>query len=61
VAAGFLLVEEAGGKITAIDGQPVILESPQFLASANAGLHDQVQAVLGTADREHRKAAKASP
>lgn len=60
VAAGFLIVEEAGGKITALDGQPVILESPQFLASANGGLHEQMLGVLRTADSEHHKAANRS-
>jgi myo-inositol-1(or 4)-monophosphatase len=54
VAAGFLLVEEAGGKITALDGQPVELESPQFLATANPALHDLMLAVLHTAERQHR-------
>jgi myo-inositol-1(or 4)-monophosphatase len=54
VAAGFLLVQEAGGKITAIDGQPVNLEAPQFLASANPALHDQMLGVLATAEELHR-------
>ena len=55
VAAGFLLVQEAGGKITAIDGSPVEIESPQFLATANPKLHDLMLGVLQTAERTHRR------
>ena len=55
VAAGFLLVEEAGGKITALDGSPVDLEAPQFLATANPELHDLMLEVLRTAARQHRQ------
>ena len=54
VAAGFLLVEEAGGKITTIDGKMVDIESPQFLATANTELHELMLGVLQSADREHR-------
>jgi myo-inositol-1(or 4)-monophosphatase len=54
VAAGFLLVEEAGGKITAIDGKMVDIESPQFLATANTELHELMLGVLQTAEREHQ-------
>jgi myo-inositol-1(or 4)-monophosphatase len=57
VAAGFLLVEEAGGKITGIDGKPVEIESPQFLATANPHLHDLMLGVLQTAQREHRRSS----
>src|SRR6185503_9904346 len=54
VAAGFLLVEEAGGKITGIDGQAVNLEAPQFLATANQTLHDRMLGLLATAQKQHR-------
>jgi myo-inositol-1(or 4)-monophosphatase len=54
VAAGFLLVEEAGGKLTAIDGSPVEIESPQFLATANPELHELMLGVLQTAERQYR-------
>jgi myo-inositol-1(or 4)-monophosphatase len=53
VAAGFLLVEEAGGKITGIDGQAVNLEAPQFLATANPALHDRMLDLLSTAEKQH--------
>ena len=38
VAAGVLLVTEAGGKVTAVDGQPLVLHQPTMLA-ANLELH----------------------
>ena len=38
VAAGVLLVTEAGGKVTAVDGQPLDLHHPTILA-ANLELH----------------------
>lgn len=41
IAAGKLLVEEAGGKITAIDGTPVILDGQNILAS-NGILHTEM-------------------
>ena len=53
VAAGFLLVQEAGGVISGIDGQPVNLDAPQFLASANPSLHHQMLGVLETAQKQH--------
>jgi myo-inositol-1(or 4)-monophosphatase len=57
VAAGFLLVQEAGGAISGIDGQPVNLEAPQFLASANPSLHGQMLEILATAEKLHGKPA----
>jgi myo-inositol-1(or 4)-monophosphatase len=55
VAAGFLLVEEAGGLVTALNGGPVSLERPEFLASASPALHGQMVELLAAADREHRQ------
>jgi myo-inositol-1(or 4)-monophosphatase len=43
VAAGALLVEEAGGKVTAIDGGPMSLDTPTTIAT-NGTVH---QAMLG--------------
>lgn len=45
VAAGLLMIEEAGGRVTGIDGRPCALEQPDWLAS-NGLLH---QAVLEAA------------
>jgi myo-inositol-1(or 4)-monophosphatase len=39
-AAGSLLVTEAGGVLSDIDGRPWTIESPTMLASANPVLHD---------------------
>ena len=46
IAAGVLLVEEAGGVITAADGGELNLAKPTVLASANRRLHDQMLEVL---------------
>ena len=45
VAAGALLVEEAGGRITDLDGGPLDLAKPAVVAS-NGLIHDQMLAVL---------------
>jgi myo-inositol-1(or 4)-monophosphatase len=45
VAAGSLLVEEAGGRVTSLTGGPLDLEAPQVVAS-NGRIHDAVLAVL---------------
>ena len=46
VAAGSLLVEEAGGRITAIDGRPLDIDAPTLVAS-NGLVHQEVLGVLG--------------
>lgn len=45
VAAGVLLVQEAGGKVTDMDGGPLDLMKPRLLAS-NGYLHDELLAVF---------------
>ena len=45
VAAGSLLVEEAGGRVTGIDGAPLNLDAPSVLAT-NGRIHDEMLAVL---------------
>jgi myo-inositol-1(or 4)-monophosphatase len=45
LAAGSLLVEEAGGRISDLRGRPVTAYGRQILAT-NGGIHDQVVAVL---------------
>ena len=47
VAAGSLLVEEAGGLITGLDGSPFRLDRPQFIAAASAPLQREIQAIVG--------------
>ena len=45
VAAGGLLVEEAGGRLTGLDGAPLDLDAPTLLAS-NGRIHAAMLAVL---------------
>jgi myo-inositol-1(or 4)-monophosphatase len=45
VTAGGLMVEEAGGRLTAITGGPLDLEAPTVIAS-NGRIHDAMLAVL---------------
>jgi myo-inositol-1(or 4)-monophosphatase len=45
VAAAGLVVEEAGGRVTALSGGPLDLEAPTVLAS-NGRIHDAMLAVL---------------
>lgn len=47
VAAGFLMIEEAGGVISNLQGGPYDLHKPRFVAAANAALQQQIIAVLG--------------
>jgi myo-inositol-1(or 4)-monophosphatase len=45
IAGGVLLVQEAGGRITSLDGGPFVLRSGRIIAS-NGLLHDQMRAVI---------------
>jgi myo-inositol-1(or 4)-monophosphatase len=45
VAAAGLMVEEAGGRLTAIDGGPIDLDAPTVVAS-NGRIHDDILSVL---------------
>jgi myo-inositol-1(or 4)-monophosphatase len=47
VAAGALLIGEAGGTITAIDGQPFSLDRPTFIAAGSTGLHATLLELVG--------------
>jgi myo-inositol-1(or 4)-monophosphatase len=46
VAAGALILEEAGGRITGIDGTPFDAAAGHLVAS-NGALHDHMVAVIG--------------
>lgn len=48
MAAGALIVEEAGGMITAIDGQTLDVWNPKFASSATPTLHQELIQSLGT-------------
>jgi myo-inositol-1(or 4)-monophosphatase len=47
VAAGTLLIREAGGRVTAVDGTPATLDSPSILAT-NALLHAEAIQTLSS-------------
>jgi myo-inositol-1(or 4)-monophosphatase len=51
VAAGVLLVREAGGVVTARRGGEFDLWNPNFLVSANADLHTDVLGMLNSDER----------
>lgn len=46
VAAGWLLVQEAGGVVTGLNGAPCDLERPHFVAAGTLELHRQMLDVL---------------
>jgi myo-inositol-1(or 4)-monophosphatase len=46
VAAGLLLVKEAGGVCSQIDGSPVVLEQPELIAAASEPLRKELVEVL---------------
>lgn len=51
VAAGLLLVTEAGGVVTSYAGRPVALERPDLVAAATPALHAELVAAIGAAQR----------
>ena len=53
VAAGGLLVEEAGGRLTGIDGKPMDVDAPTLLAS-NGLVHEAMLSVLKEVRTERR-------
>jgi myo-inositol-1(or 4)-monophosphatase len=54
VAAGSLLVQEAGGLITAPAGSPFVLEDARFIAAANPGLHGELLQLVNRATEGSR-------
>jgi myo-inositol-1(or 4)-monophosphatase len=54
VAAGALLIHEAGGVITSPDGGTFVLDDGRFLAAANRPLHAQLQRLTAAALRPAR-------
>jgi myo-inositol-1(or 4)-monophosphatase len=47
VAAGSLMIREAGGLITSLDGLPLRLDRPQFIAAGTESLHRQLSEIVG--------------
>lgn len=52
-AAGILMVEEAGGTVTNVEGGPFVLERPEFAVSATPELNRSLVEVLSHARRIH--------
>jgi myo-inositol-1(or 4)-monophosphatase len=50
MAAGVLIVTEAGGRVTAIDGSPFEVERPSLLATNGLGLHEELTELLPRED-----------
>jgi myo-inositol-1(or 4)-monophosphatase len=53
IAAGALIVREAGGIVTSIDGGPLDLERAELSASSTRPLHDEVMQLLRRAQVVH--------
>lgn len=49
VAAGVLLVTEAGGTVSALNGGPFLLADPTFVAAATPGLHRELWQIINRA------------
>lgn len=54
VAAGALIVEEAGGRVTNMDASPLALDGGRIVAS-NGRLHDQIVATIAETEVEARR------
>jgi myo-inositol-1(or 4)-monophosphatase len=46
MAAGALIVAEAGGRVSRLDGRPLDIFIPDLLASNGTALHEQLQQLL---------------
>jgi myo-inositol-1(or 4)-monophosphatase len=57
VAAGTLIVREAGGTVSDLAGRPVSLDAGEILAS-NGRIHEQMVTVLERAGRRSRGAGQ---
>jgi myo-inositol-1(or 4)-monophosphatase len=52
VAAGVLIVQEAGGIVTSPSGGPFSLEEPHFLAAANPAIYAQLAEIAKGTKRQ---------
>ena len=59
VAAGVLIVREAGGIVTDIRGTPLAIDRPEMLAASSTGLHAEVRTMLDRAEVIHAKGDRA--
>lgn len=53
IAAGILLVQEAGGIITGLDGGSINLDDPRFIAAATAPLHAELRRTIQSISAAH--------
>jgi myo-inositol-1(or 4)-monophosphatase len=58
VAAGGLIAEEAGARVTAMDGKPDYMAEPITIIAANPVLHAKIAEVIMGKDDEKRKMAE---
>ena len=58
VAGGALLVQEAGGRVTGVDGSPYNSRAGSVLAT-NGHVHDEMLATIGEFQQEWRQSARA--
>jgi myo-inositol-1(or 4)-monophosphatase len=49
IAAGALMIQEAGGIITGYDGGALVLDDARFIAACTKPLHDQMRRLVGDA------------
>jgi myo-inositol-1(or 4)-monophosphatase len=54
IAAGALILEEAGGRLTDLDGAPFVLRTGRLLAS-NGHLHDDMLATIADHRTDRRR------
>ena len=50
VAAGSLLVQEAGGLVTDVQGGPLRLDAPGSLLAASTSVYEAIKAAIGSVD-----------
>jgi myo-inositol-1(or 4)-monophosphatase len=55
VAAGAVIVEEAGGRVSKMDGTPFDLQIPNVLASNGTGIHEELQPLLHVKTGDNRE------
>jgi myo-inositol-1(or 4)-monophosphatase len=46
IAAGVLMVEEAGGVTSTMDGKPIVLEPPYSIVASNPAIHAQMMGII---------------
>jgi myo-inositol-1(or 4)-monophosphatase len=59
VAAGVLIVREAGGIVTDVRGTPLAIDRPEMLAASSTALHAEVRALLDRVEAMHAQGCRA--